>query len=195
MGVLIGLSFAIFNIYFIDALVGIVIAILVFIDGITIIRELLIKEEDFDITSIKVFADNIYNTRLTAYIIGSIRREDLTIELLLSNFKKGLTAGRLYYVGFADFFYADLDIDTVKKHLYHLIEGNYIEEKMGTLFLTQKGLKAFYKAKEREFRQRAQNIAQGPSITPKVISCIAFVICFILLIIFTPQINQWLNSF
>ncbi|TFG11804.1 MAG: hypothetical protein EU531_11190 [Promethearchaeota archaeon] len=195
VGVLIGLTFAIFNIYFIDALIGIIIAILVFIDGITIIRELLVKEEDFDITSIKVFADNLYNTRLTAYIIGSIRREDLTLEELLSNFKKGLSAGRLYYEGFADFFYSDLDVDTAKKHLDRLIEGKYMEERKGTLYLTQKGLKAFYKAKEREFRQRAQNIAQGPSVTPKVISCIAFIILFILLIIFTPQLNQWLSSF
>jgi len=194
VGVLIGLTFAIFHIYFVDSLIGIIIAILVFIDGITIIRELLVKEADFDITSIKVFADNIYNTRLTAYIIGSIRRENLTLEQLLSNFKKGLSAGRLYYEGFADFFYADLDIDTANKHLNRLIEGKYIEERMGTLFLTQKGLKAFYKAKEKEFRQRAQNIAQGPSITPKVISCVVFIICFILLIVFAPQINQWLSS-
>ncbi|MEJ2294689.1 MAG: cation transporter, partial [Candidatus Lokiarchaeota archaeon] len=80
VGVLIGLIFAIFKIYFVDALVGIIIAILVFIDGIAIIRELITKEEDFDITSIKVFADNVYQTRLTAYIVGSIRRENLTLE-------------------------------------------------------------------------------------------------------------------
>lgn len=195
IGVLIGLTFAIFNIYFVDSLIGIIIAILVFIDGITIIRELLVKEEDFDITSIKVFADNIYNTRLTAYIIGSIRREDLTMEELLFNFEKGLTAGRLYYEGFADFFYENLNVKIAKKHLNQLIEGKYIEERNGTLYLTQKGLKAFYKAKEREFKQRAQNIAQGPSITPKLLTCTVFIICFILLILFAPQINLWLSSF
>ncbi len=194
VGVLIGLTFAIFKIYFVDAIVGIIIAILVFIDGITIIRELLVKEEDFEISSIKVYADNLYNTRLTAYIIGSIRREDLTIQELLSNFKSGLSAGRLYYEGFADFFYTNLDVNVAKKHLEQLIKGNYIEERNGTLYLTQKGLKTFYKAKEKEFRQRAQNIAQGPSITPKFISCIVFFILFILLIIFAPQLNQWLSS-
>jgi Co/Zn/Cd efflux system component len=195
IGVLIGLTFAIFNIYFVDALIGIIIAILVFIDGITIIRELVVKEEDFDITSIKVYADNLYNTRLSAYIIGSIRREDLTLEELLSNFGKGLSAGRLYYEGFADFFYANLDINVAKTHLEQLIKGKYIEEREETLYLTQKGLKAFYKAKEKEFRQRAQNIAQGPSITLKFVSCIVFIICFILLIVFAPQINLWLSSF
>ena len=195
IGVLIGLTFAIFNIYFIDALIGIIIAILVFIEGISIIRELIVKEEDFDITSIKVFADNIYNSRITAYIIGSIRREDLTIEKLLSNFKNGLSAGRLYYEGFADFFYSNLDVDTAKMHLDRLIEGEYIEDRNSTLFLTQKGLRTFYKAKEKEFRQRAQNIAIGPKITTKVISLVVFFVCFILLIIFAPQLNQWLNSF
>jgi hypothetical protein len=195
VGVLIGLTFAIFNIYFVDALIGIIVAILVFIDGITILRELFAKQGDFDLSSIKVYADNLYNTRLTAYIIGSIRREDLTIEKLLSNFEKGLAAGRLYYEGFADFFYSDLGIKVAKKHLNRLLKGDFIEKRDETLYLTQKGLKVFYKAKEKEFGQRAQNIAQGRSITPKIISCILFVLGFILLIIFAPQINMWLSSF
>lgn len=195
LGVLIGLTFAIFNIYFIDALIGIIIAILVFIEGVSIIRELIVKEEDFDIKSIKVFADNIYNSRLTAYIIGSIRREDLTKEQLLSNFKKGLSEGRLYYVGFADFFYANLDVDTAKMHLDRLIEGDYIEDRNSRLFLTQKGLKAFYRAKEKEFKKRAQSIASGPKITSKMIAFLVVIICFILLILFAPELNQWLNSF
>ena len=80
-------------------------------------------------------------------------------------------------------------------HLDRLIEGEYIEDRNSTLFLTQKGLRAFYKAKEKEFRQRAQNIAIGPKITTKVISIVVFFICFILLIIFAPQLNQWLSSF
>ncbi|TFF85723.1 MAG: hypothetical protein EU517_01315 [Promethearchaeota archaeon] len=195
VGVLIGLTFAIFNIYFVDALIGIIIAILVFFDGITIIRELLAKDKDFDITSIKVYADNLYDTRLSTYIIGSIRREDLTSEELLSKFKKGLFAGRLYYEGFADFFYGNLDVSIAKRHLDRLIKGKFIEARNETLYLTQKGLKAFYKAKEKEFRKRANNIAQGPSITPRVVSCVAFTIGFILLIIFAPQLNQWLSSF
>jgi hypothetical protein len=194
-GVLIGLTFAIFKIYFVDALVGIIIAILVFIDGIAIIRELLVKEEDFDITSIKVYADNLYHTRLTSYILGSIRRENLTMEQLLSNFEIGLAAGRLYYEGFADFFYTELGPNIAKKHLHQLLEGKYIEQTNKTLFLTQKGLKAFYKTKEKEFRQRAQNIASGRRITLKTMACFLFLVGFILIIIFAPQINQWLNSF
>ena len=194
-GVLIGLTFAIFKIYFVDALIGIIIAILVFIDGVVIIRELLAKEEDFDITSIKVYADNLYNTRLTSYILGSIRRENLTVEQLLANFELGLAAGRLYYEGFADFFYKELGTNSAKKHLHQLMEGKYIEETNKTLFLTQKGLKAFYKAKKREFGQRAQNTASGRRITLKTMVCLLFLLAFILIIIFAPQINQWLNSF
>lgn len=73
-GVLIGLTFAIFRYYFVDALVGIIISILVFKEGLEILYELTKKEEDFDITSIKVYADNVYDNRLTGYILGSIRR-------------------------------------------------------------------------------------------------------------------------
>ena len=57
IGVLIGLTFAIFNIYFVDALVGIIIAVLVFKEGIVIIWELIKKEEDFDITILIEYFD------------------------------------------------------------------------------------------------------------------------------------------
>ncbi len=192
IGVIIGLTFAIFKIYFVDSLVGIVIGILVFKEGIEIILELLKKEEDFDITSIKVFADNIYENRLTGYILGSIRRDSLSRKVLIENFTKGLNLGRMYYMGFADFFYDELGPDIAEKHIDKLIEGGSIENVDEQLVLTNKGLKAFYRAKVKEFRQRSENVnVGGPSII-KGASCIIFIALLILLIIFAPQINSWL---
>jgi len=194
IGVLVGFMFAIFRIYFVDALIGIIIAVFVFKEGIEIIRELLLKEEEFDITEIKVFADNIYNNRLTAYILGNIRRESLSEAQLLKIFEEGLTMGRLYYEGFADFFYDGLGADVAKKHLDKLIEGKYIENIENELYLTRKGLKSFYNAKSKEFTERSNNIRITPQFKLKHLYVIIALILLILLVIFAPQINIWFTN-
>ncbi|MFX1568936.1 MAG: cation diffusion facilitator family transporter [Promethearchaeota archaeon] len=190
-GVLIGLTFAIFNYYFVDAIVGIIISILVFKEGIEILIELTKKEEDFDITAIKVIADNVYDNRLTGYLLGSIRRENLTRSELIDNFTEGLKLGRQYYEGFADFFYSELGPEIAEKHLNKLFEGKLIESLDRKLVLTPKGLKTFYKAKVREFRERAYNINVGGRFRWQNLLCILFLVLFILVIIFAPQINSW----
>ncbi|MFX1310108.1 MAG: cation transporter [Promethearchaeota archaeon] len=192
--VLIGLTFAIFKLYFIDALIGIIIAVIIFREGFEIILELFKKEEEFDITTIKVFADNIYENRLTAYILGSIRRESITRLKLLKNFEEGLDTGRHYYEGFADFFYDKLDSKVLEKHLDKLNEGHFVQIINNELFLTSKGLKAFYKAKAREFSERAHNIRVSFKFNFGSLVVIIVFILFILLIIFGPQINIWIST-
>lgn len=194
IGVLIGLTFAIFKIYFVDALVGIIIAVLVFKEGIEILWELVKKEEEFDITSIKIYADSIYENRLTGYILGSIRRENLTRKRLIENFTYGLKHGRMYYEGFADFFYKELGSEIAEKHLDKLIEGGYIELLDKQLFITQKGLQAFYRAKVKEFKQRSNKIDAGGHQVYKSLYCIIFIVLLILIIVFAPQINSWFAS-
>jgi hypothetical protein len=193
-GVIIGLIFAIFGFYFIDAVIGIIIAVVIFKEGIEILKEIIVKEEDFDITEVKVYGDNIYENRLTAYILGSIRREILSKVQLIANFSKGLELGRKYYHGFADFFYDRLDEITAEKHISKLIMDDYIKELDGKLYLTQLGLKAFYKAKMREFKHRMKNVNVGSHFKIHHIYCLLFIILFILLMLFTPQINTWLQS-
>ena len=194
VGVLIGFTFALFNIYFVDSLIGIIIAIFVFKEGIEILREILAKDEEFDITSIKVVADTIYNNRLTAYILGSIRRESVTIKELVKNFEEGLALGRHYYEGFADFFYTNLGAKTAEKYITELINGDYIEIIKNRLFLTKKGLKAFYRAKAKEFQRRSRSITTRSKLKLSDVYCVIILIFFLLLIIFGPQINLWINN-
>jgi len=194
VGVLIGFTFALFNIYFVDSVIGIIIAFFVFKEGIEVLREILVKDENFDITSIRVFADTIYDNRLTAYILGSIRRESLTIKELVDNFETGLALGRHYYEGFADFFYTNLGGKTAVKYITELINGDYIEIINNKLFLTKKGLKAFYRAKAKEFHGRSQSITIRSKFKLKDFYCIIVFILFLMLIIFAPQINLWLSN-
>ncbi|MFX0028225.1 MAG: cation transporter [Candidatus Hermodarchaeota archaeon] len=194
-GVIIGLTFAIFEYYFVDAIVAIVIAIIIFKEGIEILYDLLAKKEDFDITEIRVAGDTIYYNRLTAYIFASIRRENLTRSSLLENFESGLELGRLYYQGFADFFYEDLGKKIAEKHLNKLIKDKYIEEMNGDLILTYKGLKSFYEAKSREFHFRAKKVYEGVNIRRGQLYCVIFLVILVLLIVFANNINTWLISF
>ncbi len=189
-GVAIGLIFAIFRIYFVDALIGIIIAILIFKEGFEVLRELLATEEEFDITEIKVLADQIYDDRLTGYILGSIVREGLTREILLRNFEQGLILGRLYYIGFADFFYHNLGAEIAEKHLNKLMKGKFIEKLGEQLILTPKGLQTYYKAKAKEYNDRAKRVYVGPRLRRGYIYFITFLIAFILLIVFANEINQ-----
>ena len=193
-GVLIGLTFAIFKYYFVDAIIGIIIAIIIFKEGIEIIWELASKEEDFDITEIKVFADNIYDNRLTGYLLANIRRGYTNRSRLLDKFKQGLNLGRLYYEGFADFFYENLDQDVAEKHLNKLIEGGYIKEFNTDLSLTNKGLKNFYKAKAKEFETRAKDIYEGFNFRKGPFLCLFVILILVLLTIFANEINTWLAS-
>jgi hypothetical protein len=195
LGVAIGLTFAIFKLYFVDAIIAIIIGLLVFKEGIEILKELTKKEENFDVTSIKVAADHIYNARLTSYILGSIRRERITKEKLLSNFQEGLTLGREYYIGFADFFYNDLGPKNAEKHLKKLIEDKNIETLGDELTLTAKGLKIYYKAKAREYESRAQQIYLGRTIRKGVIYFLIFCFLLVLIIVYSNEINSWLVSF
>ena len=195
IGVLIGLIFSIFGYYFVDAIVGIIIACLVFKEGIEIIIELRKKEENFDITNIRVVADNIYESRITAYILGSIRRESLTRDELFDNFEKGLKLGREYFEGFADFFYSDLGREIMEKHLNKLIEGKYLEEKQDTeLMLTPKGLKAFYKAKIREYRERSDQIKIKIKFRWRYLTTFIIIAIIILVFTFADEINAFFSN-
>ncbi|MBN1802741.1 MAG: cation transporter [Candidatus Lokiarchaeota archaeon] len=195
LGVLIGLTFSIFKYYFVDAIVGIVISIVIFKEGVELLRELIKKEKEFDITEIKVIADHVYHNRLSGYLFANIRRESLDRNQLLNNFKQGLELGKLYYEGFADFFYENLGELVAEKHLNKLIEGGNIKETNAQLSLTQKGLKYLYKAKAKEFTSRARHIYERASIRRSNVFCLLIIVIFVFILIFANDINTLISSF
>ncbi len=196
IGVIIGLIFSIFKYYFVDALVGLIIAVIIFKEGIEFLWGLRkMEEKEFDISDIKVYGDNLYKNRLTGYILASIRRERIIRSELLENFKQGLSLGRVYYQGFADFFYKDLGPKIAEKYLNKLIKDKYIKEENGELSLTLKGLKAFYEAKAKEYQSRAKDIYYKRKPRMGAIYCIIILIILIFLIVFANDINLWFQSF
>ena len=194
-GVMIGLTFAIFKIYFIDAIIAIIIAVIVSKEGIEILIGIIKKREEFDLSMIRIFADTLYDNRLTGYLMATIEREQLTREDLLSRFEQGLRLGRKYYNGFADFFYNDLEGKVASKYLDTLIGGGYISNIKSKLILTNKGKANYLKLKKLERFTHTRHLESGTS--KKVYSILSFVICIallLLMIIFGPSIIEGLNS-
>jgi Co/Zn/Cd efflux system component len=193
-GVVTGLVFAVFNFDFVDAIVGIVIAVLIIKNALDIFRELIKKPEEFDITRLKVKSDSFFDNRLTYYFIASVRRARLTPDELLSQFEQGLAIGRKYYQGYADFFYDALGIEIGRKHLDQLIEGDLLNvSSEGQLLVTQRGLQYFYHEKSIEFSEREQRVKFEQRKFPlRGIYCIVFIITVIFLAIYAPLINQLL---
>ncbi|TFG00398.1 MAG: hypothetical protein EU541_02405 [Promethearchaeota archaeon] len=198
LGVLVGLSFAIFKLYFVDPLIGLIIGILIIKEGYEFLKELVKKEEDLDITAIKVKSDNIYNNRLTRYLLASIRRERLTRTEILKRFKSGLELGRLYYKGYADFFYDELDVQTAEKYIHKLIKGGEIELVEGDLVLTPKGIDAYHEAESQELRYKRRHHKKNVTSTKRKVIGLLWAIfgigMLILLILLTPILIQLLNS-
>jgi hypothetical protein len=194
-GVMIGLTFAIFKIYFVDAVIAIIIAIIVSKEGIEIMVEIIKKREEFDLSMVKIFADNLYDNKLTGYLLANVARESLDRETLLQKFEKGLNLGRKYYNGFADFFYSDLEGKVAAKYLDTLIEGGYIRNSNSKLELTYKGNESYFNLKKVERFTHTKHLHKGAS--KKMYSIISSIICIVLitlLIIFGPPIINSLNS-
>lgn len=198
IGVLIGITFAIFKFYFVDPLIGLIIGFLIIKEGWEFLRELLKKEEDLDITAIKVKSDSIYNNRLTRYLLASIRRERLSKETLIERFRMGLQLGRTYYKGYADFFYDELGQKTAENYLTKLINGGEIEVIEGDLVLTPKGLSAYHKAKERKSSYKRNHYKKDVDSTKARIIGLLWAIfgigMLILIIILTPIFIDFMNS-
>ncbi len=198
-GVMIGLTFAIFNLYFVDALIAIIIAVIVSKEGIEILIEIIRKREEFDLSTLKIFADTLYDNRLTGYLLANIARESFDRETLLLKFEYGLNSGRKYYNGFADFFYKELEGKVAGKYLDTLTEGGYIKCNDNILELTNKGRENYLKLKQLERFTHKQHLREGSS--KKMYGILSSIICIsliVLLILFGPSIiesvNSWLAS-
>ena len=199
--VIIGLTFSIFGIFFIDAIIGIIISILLIKDGIEFLHELISKKDQFNITEVKVFADNIYKNRLTGYLLGKTIYEKNTREELINKFKDGLYIGRQYYLGFADFFYNRLEDDVVKNYLDKLIENESIfVEEDGILLITDKGEKIYKRIKSLDRKTHQKHLSTGKTKNFYRNTCGVLCLIFIIsCVIFGPflidQINMFLGSF
>ncbi len=199
LGVIIGFIFAIFHIYFMDAVIGILIAVLILKEGVEMLNEIWnVKEDDgaMDLSEINLRADMIFNSRLTDFLLASIRGSRKTAEILVSDFEEGLALGRHYYGAFADYCNDKLGPEIATKTLAVLIEEDYVRPlEDEVLSLTLKGVHMFYRAKAREYKRRARMFRDRKNSNFGFsISCLVIMLIIILLAIFAGDINAWLAA-
>jgi Co/Zn/Cd efflux system component len=157
-GVLIGLVFAIFGVYMVDVVVGLVIGILILWDGGATLKELLVKGEDIDVNAIHLGSDNKYIDRITHWIITVVEGEELTRAELNIRFLEGLDVGYKYFDEWAVIGYHQLQERGIHDKIEYLIKNDIIREENGKLYLTRKGYIQFYQLQSKDLKRLAKSI-------------------------------------
>ena len=86
LGVIVGLIFALFGIYWIDSILGIVIASLIIFDGVETLLVLIKSGDDIDIDSFKLSFDKAFEFKIAHWILLVIQEENLSEQQLNENF-------------------------------------------------------------------------------------------------------------
>lgn len=198
-GVLVGLVFAIFDLYVVDSVIAIFIAVLCIKEGGEVMYELITTDEDdFDISKMKVPIDNIYGNRLTAWILSVVRtnpRSDDEIKVL---FHEKIELSSRYYGGFANYFYDQLEQEAFPYFLNQLKKSKLIWERDdGMLYITDSGRKHLRKETEDERKKKLNPVEKRAAPHLRRVLWIAFgwiifIAIMVLLIFYTEEINMWI---
>lgn len=173
-GVLIGFLFAEFQIYVIDSIVAILIAIVIIFEGLEALRELLQAGDELSVDTIHLAAADQYDDLMTAWLLAQLARGPQTETHLNDVFIKGITIGYRYFDVHAVIGFSNLEEKGIRKHIQIAKRSGLIVDKDGMLSITNNGLSMYYKnrvmelkkvsrrfSKERSNRRRAAYIIFG----------------------------------
>ncbi len=138
--VLIGLIFGYFKIFWVDSIIGIIIAILCIKEGIEIFYEIWKSGEDFDVSKLHVATDAIIQSRISLFILYQIQKNDFTQDSLFHFLKNQTMKSERIFGGFANYFNSNLLISTFTPYINQLIHEKYITiDDSGVLHITESG--------------------------------------------------------
>jgi len=156
IGVLIGLFFTLGGIYFIDSAIGIIISAIILYDGLITLRELIISGEDIKIDAFKLKIDEKFNNWISYWILKTIHDQPLSKENLNDKFIQALDKGYKYYDVFAIIEFYDIQKTGIQKILDEMEREGLFIQKDNKIFLTNKGITQYYKARAIEFKEAAK---------------------------------------
>ncbi|NHI94923.1 MAG: hypothetical protein EAX96_20710 [Candidatus Lokiarchaeota archaeon] len=193
LGVLVGIIFSIFRVYFVDSLIAILIALIIIVDGVQTLREFLKSGEEVEIDTLHLRMEEQLDNKITAWIVITIQSEALTLQEINQKFIKSIERGYEIFRIFAMFGFNNVQKNGIKRILDLLIKRQVIYLEDDLLYLTNKGIGAFYRIQAKEFNEIA-NLYEPQKETIKNIIKAAIVITFlILLVIFWPQLNYFFS--
>jgi hypothetical protein len=193
-GVMIGLFFAEFQIYIIDSIVAILIALVIIWEGIEALREIVQAGEDLSVDTIHLAAADQYDDVMTAWILARLARGPETEENLNNAFIKGITIGYRYFEVQAVLGFRNLEEKGIIKHIQIAKRSGLINEDKDSkmLSITSNGLAMCYKNRVDELKRVAKRFSKKRSRHRSAAIGISAWITIFLLIAFGETLYQFL---
>ena len=191
-GVIIGLTFAVFNIHFVDSIVAVLIAGWIFWEGIRALRELVATGGEFNVDTINLGPSDFFEDIIVYWILSRLTKGSATIIELNEDFLRGVAIGYRYYDVHAVLGYHRLEERGITRNIEEAIRNGFIEVREGQLSITRLGLAAYYKNRSKELSQLADTFART---RPSLVSIIKLVIVLVaigLFVVYAPVINAFL---
>jgi Co/Zn/Cd efflux system component len=163
IGVMIGLFFAEFQIYVIDSIVAILIAVVIIWEGIEALREILQAGDDLSVDTIHLAAADSYDDLITAWILAQLARGPDTEEYLNKAFIKGIRIGHRYFDVHAILGFSNLEEKGVSKHVQIAKRSGLIKDDDSILSITNNGLSLYYKNRVDELKRVANRFSKRRS--------------------------------
>ena len=162
-GVIIGLLFAEFQIYIIDSIIAILIAIVIIFEGLEALRELIEAGDDLSVDTIHLAAADQYDDLMTAWILAQLARGPKTEDALNDAFIKGITIGYRYFDVHAVLGFSNLEEKGIRKHIQIAKRSGLITERNGLLSITNNGLSMYYKNRVKELKNVSRRFSKERS--------------------------------
>jgi Co/Zn/Cd efflux system component len=160
IGVIVGLLFAEFQIYVIDSIVAILIAMVIIWEGIETLREILQAGDDLSVDTIHLAAADSYDDMITAWILARLARGPDTLDNLNQAFIKGITIGHRYFDVHAILGFKDLEKQGISKHVQIAKRSGLVVEEEGCLSITNNGLSLYYHNRVDELKKVAKRFSR-----------------------------------
>ncbi|TFG06388.1 hypothetical protein EU522_01660 [Candidatus Thorarchaeota archaeon] len=183
-GVIIGLLFAEFQIYVIDSIVAILIAIVIVFEGLEALRELLEAGDDLSVDTLHLAAADQYDDLMTAWILAQLARGPKTEDALNDAFIRGITIGYRYFDVHAVLGFSNLEEKGIRKHIQIAKRSGLITDKNGLLSITNNGLSMYYKNRVSELKSISRRFSKERSNRRRVAYIIFGWTTLILLLLF-----------
>ena len=139
VAVLIGLIFAVFGIYLVDSILGILIACLIIFDGIETLIALIKSGEEMDIDSFKLNLDKAFEFKIAHWILLYIHEEKLTEEKLNGSFMEAIKKGYEIFGVWAIFGLSNIEKFSIQRIIELMKKKGIITVRDNIIFLTEKG--------------------------------------------------------
>jgi hypothetical protein len=195
VGVLTGLLFAEFGIYFVDSFVALLIAISIVWEGIEALRELAEAGESLSVDTIHLAASSQFDDIITHWILARLARGPKTGTHLNDDFLKGVRIGYRYFDVHAIIGFAQLEDKGIWKHIQIAKRSGLVKDHGNQLMITTNGLILYYRGRAAELKKIARKFSRSRSPLQDAGNVVVGFAFFFILVLYGESIYEWLMGF